>query len=378
MDDFLALIIGVGGEDIPETVTDSKAILDILTTKGAYNPKNTFFLTEDKSTKANIIKAFNAIIKKSKEKKDSTVFIYYSGHGQKFPQATGDEFDYYLITHGADRNKKEKTMLNGDIFSKKIEKIKSNRVLVMLDCCYAGGMKTQGLKIKGEEKVKYSNIALQEKLKSGKGRVFVSSCDDNETSVILPNAKNSLFTEVALEVLDGLFSQDREYVSVLDLIFNVLNEVPKRIEPFKHQQNPILTEANNLSHKYYICKNGKSKQGGSTIEDNLERLEITKVEENLKVDKIDDLDKEDKIEVDKFIKKMNLDSAVQPEFKKDLINKVGGIRNLKSVNTKMQPIKLQRPKAIQCLEVKSILNTVNEEVDTQTKLDFIKNYKYKI
>ncbi len=378
MNNFFALIIGVGGTDIPETVKDAEAIHYVLTTQGAYNPTNTFFLTEDKSTKDNIINAFEEIIKKSEETKDSTVFIYYSGHGQRFHKTSSNDFDYYLITYGADINNKEKTMLNGDIFSEKIEKIKANRVLVMLDCCHAGGIKRQDLKIKGEEKALYSNRTLQEKLKSGKGRVFVSSCDDNETSVILPNAQNSLFTEVALEVLHGLFSQDREYVSVLDLIYHILYEVPNRIEPFKHNQNPILTDARNLNHKYYVCKNGKWNQGDSTIEENLQRLEITKVEENLDIAEIDDLFSEDRGVVDNFLKKMNLENDVQSEFKIDLINNIGGIKNLKKVNKKLRTLALNKVHAIQVIDVKSILSTVNEQIDTQTKLEFIKNYKHKI
>ncbi len=85
MDNFFALIVEVGGTDIPKTVKDAEAIRDVLITKGIYNPNNTFFLTEDKSTKDSIINAFDEIIKKSAEEPDSTVFIYYSGHGQRFP-----------------------------------------------------------------------------------------------------------------------------------------------------------------------------------------------------------------------------------------------------------------------------------------------------
>ncbi len=379
MDNFFALIVGVGGADIPETVKDAEAIRDVLITKGAYNPNNTFFLTEFKSTKDDIINAFDEIIKKSEETPESTVFIYYSGHGQRFAEASGKFFDYYLITFGADKNDKEKTMLNGNIFSEKVEKIKANRILVMLDCCYAGGMKNDGLKIKGEEEVFYSNRALQEKLKSGKGRVFISSCDDNETSVILPKAKNSLFTEVALEVLNGLFSQNREYVSVLDLIYHVLNEVPNRIQPYNHNQNPILTEAKNLNHKYYVCKNGESMQGVSTIEINFKNLNITKDEKTLDVVNIDDLANEDKAAVDSFIKKINIEeSDIKAEFKLDLINNMGGIRNLKKLNKKFRRINFKKVHSMQSIDVKEVLNTVNEQIDIEAKLQFIKNYKHKI
>jgi hypothetical protein len=379
MNNFFALIMGVGGVDIPETVKDAEAIKAVLVTKGAYDPDNTIFLKEDKCTKDAIIDAFDKVIKKSKETPDSTVFIYYSGHGQRFPKAAGKEFDYYLIPHGADKNDKENTMLNGDIFSKKVEKIKANRILVMLDCCYAGGVKSERLKIKGEKEVKYSNRALQEKLKSGKGRVFISSCDDNETSVILPNSNYSLFTEVALEVLKGLFSKNREYVSVLDLIFYVLNEVPNRIQSYSHNQNPILTEAKNLNHKYYVCKNGNWNGGSSTIELSLKNLDISKDKVTLDEFDYEDLTSQDKDAVDSFVKKMNIEeSEIQTEFKTELIKKIGGIKNIKKVNKKFRTINFNNVHSLQSIDVENMLNTVYEQIDVEEKLQFIRNYKYKI
>lgn len=254
MDNFFALIVGVGGDDLPETIKDAEAIRNVLISQGAYNPANVFFLVGSNSTKNHIVNAFDEVIKKTEEMEDSTVFIYYSGHGQRYE--TVNKWEYYLKTHGANEEDKENTMLNGDIFSEKVDNIKAKRVLVMLDCCYAGGVKIHTENTRGG-KVDLSNRALQEKLKSGKGRVFISSCDDNETSVILPKSQNSLFTEVALEVLNGLFSPNSEYVSVLELIFHVLIKVPERIKKYGHNQNPVLTEAEDLNYKYYVCKNGK-------------------------------------------------------------------------------------------------------------------------
>lgn len=382
MDNFFALIIGVGGMDIPETVADAEAIHDVLTTKGAYSPTNTFYLTEDKSTKENIIKSLDRIIKKTKDAKNSTVFIYYSGHGQRFPMTASTDFEYYLVTYGANRNNKEKTMLNGDIFSKKIEKIKANRILVLLDCCHAGGIKKEHLKIKKKEEILYSNRALQEKLKSGKGRVFISSCDDNETSVILPGAQNSLFTEVALEVLNGFFSKDKEYVSVLDFIYHVLNEVPNRILPFKHNQNPILTNANNLSHKYYICKNGRWKPISPPSDSlTLKYLNIDKKEKTspIKISSYNDLSNKEKEIANNFFNKINFDSTNQNEFKAHFINEIGGLEALKRLYEKINHLDFDKVVyKTSNFSIDSILNIIKEKNDEKVKFDFINNYKNKI
>jgi hypothetical protein len=379
MENFFALIIGVGGTNIPETVGDAKAIHDVLAdySKGAYEPVNTFLLTENKSTKSEIIKAFDEIIEKSS--RDSTVFIYYSGHGQKFLNPTTNAYDYYLITHGANRDNKEDTMLNGNIFSDKVAQIKAGRLLIMLDCCYAGGMGT--LKIKDGETEPLSNKGLHEKLQGGKGRVFISSCDDDETSVILPGAVNSLFTAVALEVLNGFFSQNREYVSVLDLIDNVLKKVPQRIAKFNHSQTPILTAAEGLNHKYFVCKNGEWNQPVSPLTITLKELNIGHTEEtpNMDVANFEGLDTDDKDIVNKFFKQMNLENNVQTKDKIGFINDVGGLKNFKEINKKINKIKFNgTAHGIRRIDTKNILNVINEQIDEQNKLDFIKNYKNKI
>jgi hypothetical protein len=378
MDNFYALIVGVGGNGFDETVKDAEAIRDVLTTQGAYNSINTFFLTENKSTKDNIIQAFDKIITKTEETEDATVFIYYSGHGQRY-ETTSNNFNYYLRTFGADDNNKEQTMLNGDVFSDKVDKIKANRMLVMLDCCYAGGVKK--LKTKGEEEIVYSNAALQEKLKKGRGRVFISSCAENETSVILPGSTNSLFTEVALEVLNGLFSQNREFVSVLDIVVHVLNDVPKKIEPFNHDQNPLLTEATNLSHKDYICKNGKWKPltPKSTIALKLLNIDQDKITPNQNLSNFDDLDNVDKDIVNNFFEQINLENNIQIKDKVDFINGIGGLANLKKASIKIDKIKFYKTaNETNHIDIGNILNIIIEHIDEQTKLDFIKNYKYKI
>ena len=74
--------------------------------------------------------------------------------------------------------------------------------------------------------------------------------------MILPGSDNSLFTEVCLEVFNGNLSPTDEFVSVLDLIYFVVKEVPKRVLPYRHTQRPIITEVKNLSPDYFVCRNG--------------------------------------------------------------------------------------------------------------------------
>ncbi|MFT4566401.1 MAG: hypothetical protein ACI9FN_001357 [Saprospiraceae bacterium] len=75
-----ALLIGVG-DDLPVTVNDATAISNILedASKGGYNPDNINLLVNQASDRKGILTALDDLISRSDE--DSTVFIFYSGHG---------------------------------------------------------------------------------------------------------------------------------------------------------------------------------------------------------------------------------------------------------------------------------------------------------
>ncbi len=271
MENFFALIIGVGG-DLPATVADATAIYELLSDpqKGGFTKENIELLTEEKASKQHTIAALDRIVARSMATAHSTVLIYYSGHGLKIPREEDPQiFDFYLKTSGADRTRKEETMLSGNIFSEKINLIAAEKILVLLDCCHADGMKPQKISVFEEMviPVESSNRLLLEKLHGGEGRVFISACDDDEQSVILPGSSNSLFTEVCLEIFNGNLSPTEEFVSVVDLIYFVVKEIPKRVLPFRHTQRPIITEVKNLSPDYFVCRNGNYKPSHAELED---------------------------------------------------------------------------------------------------------------
>ncbi|WP_074408801.1 caspase family protein [Aquimarina megaterium] len=254
-----ALLIGVGG-DLPITIDDANAIAKVLgdNNKAAYDPKNVILLTEKNATRENVLSELQNIVEKVKNIEDATVVIFYSGHGGKYRGSNGS--DYYLLTNGYDPYDRDNTMIKGDEFSELINSIEANRLLVMLDCCHAAGIIDEKPLIKlksADEQIVNSNIEILKKLKSGTGKVFITSCDDDEQSVILPDSKNSLFTEVVLEALEGYASNGEEYVGIIDILYYVLRQIPKRIEAYNHIQRPIINKIDDLSSDFFICKVAK-------------------------------------------------------------------------------------------------------------------------
>ena len=252
---FYALIIGVGG-DLPVTVSDAEAVKNVLIDqrRGGYDPGNVICLTNEEATKDKIELGLDLIIEQVEANPQSTVVIYYSGHGARY---TVNYKEVYLLkAYGYDLKDRESTMVEGKVFSDKINQINADKLLVMLDCCHASGIKSKDIFEEQEEVVKPSSKELMATLSQGKGRVFISSCDDNEQSLILRDARNSLFTEVLLEALDGKLNEGEEYINVMDLLYHITKQVPRRVPDVLIQQRPIINEIVDLSPDYYVCRNG--------------------------------------------------------------------------------------------------------------------------
>ena len=255
-----ALLIGVGGYDIPVTVDDAKDLGKLLkdSQKAAYRKENVKILVNEHANKFNVLSSLENIIEKVKNEDDATVIVYYSGHGGIVKNGSSNE--YYLMTHGADSLDRENTMVSGSEFSDLINKINAKKLLVMLDCCHASGMINDKplLKLKSPDLgMVNSNVELLKRLNTGGGKVFITSCDDDEQSVILPGAKNSLFTAVVLEALAGYASDGDPYVRMIDLLYHVLREVPRRVKDYKHVQRPIVNKVKDLSSDYILCRSSE-------------------------------------------------------------------------------------------------------------------------
>lgn len=317
-----ALIIGVGS-DLPVTATDATAIAAILKdqSKAAYKEENVILLTEQNATRQKVLDALKTLVEKASQVDDATVIVYYSGHGGIYNDEINEEVsdNYYLLTNGYDANNRPETMILGSEFSGLIDKIKSKKLLVMLDCCHAAGMLGVSPLMKSvssDKEIANSNVELLKMLNTGEGRVFVTSCDDDEQSVILPESKNSLFTEVVLEALSGKASNGEEYVRVIELLYYVLTQVPKRIRKFNHVQRPIINRIDFLSPDYYLCKSSLEEEiidnetaVSFKMVDNMEEKIKTLIEEyNIKNSHntiaLDAISNENQMDNDKTIKKI--------------------------------------------------------------------------
>ncbi len=240
-----ALLIGVGGHDIPNTIDDASGISDILKDpeRAAYHPENVNLLVGEATTRKGILDALDNLVKKSEP--DSTILLYYSGHGDILK----DDGTFFIRPHNYNSENIKDTWVTAEEIRERIDVINSKKFILLLDCCHAGSI-TKGADDDKPQRFNQSS-GLSKKLDSGAGSVIFSSCRDNEYSLIYPRSKYSLFTECLIEALDGKFqtAKSGDYVRMLDVITYVMEEVKNRS---KKQQHPYINSIKNMDNNFAV------------------------------------------------------------------------------------------------------------------------------
>ncbi|MDJ0704348.1 MAG: caspase family protein, partial [Leptolyngbyaceae cyanobacterium MO_188.B28] len=244
--DGYALLVGVG-EDLPVTVKDAQALYEVLSNPSlaAYPRNNIQLLTEQNANRANILDALDKLALKAQSNPEATISIYFSGHGV-YLQETGD---YFLVPYGCNRNNYATASISSREFTDKIRAIQTQKLILLLDCCHAGGMLEKTL---GEPFIKSPPTPkLISDLSFGNGRVVVASSSREQFSYT--GEPYSIFTACLLDALKGRPNKDNsdKYVRIFDVLLYLLEEVPKRALP--SSQNPILPIIEEPSDNFPIC-----------------------------------------------------------------------------------------------------------------------------
>jgi hypothetical protein len=240
-----ALVVGVGA-DLPATVDDAVGLADMLrdTSRCAYPAGQVKLLTGEGATAGNIQAALDALAESAGP--ESTVIVYFSGHGYRVTSPTG-EF-YYLLPYGYDLNRLYQTAISGAEFSERLRAIPAQKLLMLLDCCHAGGVgeaKAPGLELQKSPLPPEAHSLLAE----GRGRVLIASSQADELS--FAGKPYSAFTLALTEALCGVgVAKQDGYVRVTDLALHAREVVPRRTQD---RQHPILhfEQADNFVLAYY-------------------------------------------------------------------------------------------------------------------------------
>lgn len=240
-----AVLIGVGA-DLPNTVDDATGLADILKDSGrcAYPANQVQLLSGKGATRNHILAALDKLAATAPP--ESTAIVYFSGHGYRARTPIGEA--YYLMPFGYDVNHLYETAVSGDELAARLQAIPARRLLLLLDCCHAGGLdgsKTPGLSLSKAPLPPQAGALFTQ----GSGRVVIASSRADELS--FAGKPYSAFTLALIESLAGAgVSKKDGYVRVADLALHTRQTVPQRT---KDRQHPILhfEQADNFVLAYY-------------------------------------------------------------------------------------------------------------------------------
>lgn len=244
-----ALIVGVGA-DLPVTVTDAQGVCELLTdpSRCAYPTSHVKLLTEAKADRTAVLTALDELATQVADTPDATAVIYFSGHGRRVETAEGKS--YYLMTHGYNLHDLPGTTISGDVLTAMLAALEVQKLVVLLDCCHAGGFertKAPGMTL---EKAPMP-MDVERVLAAGGGRVILASSKADEVSRI--GTPYSVFTKALLEGLAGAGAVRHDgYAGILDVFNYVTTVVPERTKDKRPPQHPVM-QSNNLDGNFALA-----------------------------------------------------------------------------------------------------------------------------
>lgn len=258
-----AVIIGVGdyihATPLPASAKDAMAIANILKdpARCGYSRDNIQLLTNEKATGPNIRGALKELAQATDS--DSTVILFFSGHGVRAKD--GKSWHTYLCPREIQRENIANTAIPGNEFSKLLASVPSQKMLVIIDACHAGG--SADLKTADGETVWKFGLPdnYYEILSRGSGRVVIASSKEDQVSYVRPQGDLSVFTWHLLEALSGKAAVRGDgLVHVLD----VFHHINGAVQADKPDQTPIL-KVKDMDLNFSIALSREGKGSGAYI-----------------------------------------------------------------------------------------------------------------
>jgi hypothetical protein len=212
---------------------DAKTVAAYLTKVLGYPEENVVVRTNDLATRNDMEKYFGQWLKNNVEK-DSTVFIYYSGHGAPNPK-TGDAF---LVPYDGDPTYVDTTAFPLKRLYEALEKLPTKEIIVVLDSCFSGaggrsviakGARPMGISVENPV------------ITSGKTIVMAASSGDQMSSSY-DEKGHGLMTYFLLKGLQGFADTDEDgNINMAELFEYVKPRVEKIARrQYNNEQTPQL------------------------------------------------------------------------------------------------------------------------------------------
>ena len=148
--DSVALVIGIdqykSWPRLQHAVRDAQAIQETLRTQFGFRAENVTTLTDGDATRANILRALNAMARKGgdgKLKRDDRVFVFFAGHGSTRKLPSGRDVGYIIpVDAGIDDLQTDAIAMPQ--LQELSEALPAKHAFFVIDACYSGLGLTRG------------------------------------------------------------------------------------------------------------------------------------------------------------------------------------------------------------------------------------------
>lgn len=245
----LALLIGVGNTpndprlSLPTTVKDAEQLRTVLRDQAAGFPaSNVRMLCNETASLSKIQKELKWLAEQATANPESTVIVYFSGHGGRLQGSQ----DYFLVPSDIDPDRLNDTVLWSSKFTELLRAIEAKRLLVLIDACHAAGMASakessllrehgfieapppESLLRKWKQLPSSGAKQSDAMPRQGEGRAVISSCRSEQSSYIRKDGTLSIFTHHLREALTGQTNKSGERsVTLSTLIQHLSRAVPE-------------------------------------------------------------------------------------------------------------------------------------------------------
>ncbi len=228
------LVIGIDkyqerGLDLRYAAADAHALYDLMVdeTCGCFPRDNVTLLLNEQATMLAVGKALSSLAKKVGP--NDTVWIYFAGHGA----VEGD--DAYWVTHDSDVHHLSMTGLDRTRLNKALSKLRSERVLLLLDCCHAAAtaLKTNALRAIPSADELFGRF-------EGKGVMTLAASDGKQKSVEISELGRGAFTYYLEKGLRGEADENGDGVVTLNALWKYLHKkVELEAQRANNKQTPV-------------------------------------------------------------------------------------------------------------------------------------------
>lgn len=241
------LCIGVGTHkdstvpSLPYARRDADYVRSWFTARGGAElpTENVKVLFDEQSTRVNVYSQIDWLRKKALP--EDLIIVYFAGHGAPEISGDGSSVDAkYLILYDTDPQNLFATGLTLDDLRNKLDMVKADTQLLVLECCYAGGAGKMIL-----ERTPTADLQIRRKaihnLGSHRGRIILSASSGRQMALGSEDVKGSLFTKSLIKNLGN-----GSYLLLKDCFPLVRNEVRRKANELGSTQEPEVYGDQNI------------------------------------------------------------------------------------------------------------------------------------